>query len=54
MFGIVAAILFGVAFLENGAGGPHSAWTSPTSFMLLGLTCLAVHLLLPVWPRIKP
>lgn len=45
MFGIIAAILFGVGFLENGAGGAHSTWTSPTSFMLLGLVFLTVHLL---------
>lgn len=51
MFGIIAAILFGVGFLENGAGGTHNAWVSPASFLLLGLVFLTVHLLAGVWPR---
>jgi len=52
MFGIIAAILFGVGFLENGAGGTHNTWTSPTSFMMLGLVFLTVHLIAgAVWPR---
>lgn len=44
MFGIVSAILFGVAFVLNGTGEHgSSSWFSPTSFMLAGLLCLALH-----------
>lgn len=45
MFGLIAAILFAVAFIINGSGGHPDVWFSPLSLMLAGLFCLAVHLL---------
>ncbi len=44
MLGIVAAILFVIAFLINATSAATSAIFSPTSLMLLGLACLALHL----------
>ncbi len=44
MLGIVAAILFFIAFLINATSVATSAIFSPTSLMLLGLACLALHL----------
>ncbi len=44
MLGIVAAVLFFIAFLINAAGIATDAIFSPTSLMLLGLGCLALHL----------
>lgn len=44
MFGLIAAVLFGVAFVLNGAATVTSAWFTPTSFMLAGLFFLALHL----------
>lgn len=44
MFAIISAILFGVAFVLNGAASHTSAWFSPTSLMLAGLFSLALHL----------
>jgi len=45
MFGLIAAILFAVAFIINGSGTSTNAWFSPLSLALAGLFCLAVHLL---------
>ena len=46
MFGIAAVALFVIAFIINGtATSVSSAWFTPTSLMLAGLACLAVHLL---------
>ncbi|GAA1973631.1 hypothetical protein [Catenulispora subtropica] len=46
MFGFAAVALFVIAFIVNGtATSVSSAWFSPTSLMLAGLACLAVHLL---------
>lgn len=44
MFAIVAAILFGIAFILNGAATVTTVWFAPTSLMLAGLFCLALHL----------
>jgi hypothetical protein len=44
MLGFVAAILFIIAFLLNATASATSAVFSPTSLMLLGLACLALHL----------
>jgi hypothetical protein len=45
MLGFVAAILFAIAFIINAANVSISnAIFSPTSLMLLGLACLALHL----------
>ncbi len=44
LLGIVAAILFFIAFLINATSAATSAIFSPTSLMLLGLACLALHL----------
>ncbi len=43
MLGIVAAVLFFLAFLINAAAVATNAIFSPTSLMLLGLGCLALH-----------
>lgn len=44
MFAFIAAVLFGVAFVLNGAGSHTSVWLSPVSLMLAGLVCVALHL----------
>jgi hypothetical protein len=45
MLGFVAAILFAIAFIINAANVSISnAIFTPTSLMLLGLACLALHL----------
>lgn len=43
MFGIFAAISFGIGFILNGTGGDHSAWFSPLGWLLLGLFFLALQ-----------
>jgi hypothetical protein len=45
VFGIFAAISFGIGFILNGTGGDHSAWFSPAGWQLLGLFFLALHVL---------
>jgi hypothetical protein len=51
MFGVVAAILFAIAFLINATGADVDAVLGPTSLMLLGLVLLALHVagLGPAW-----
>lgn len=45
MLGIIAAILFAIAFIINAANvAVSNAIFAPTSLMLLGLACLALHL----------
>jgi hypothetical protein len=44
MLGFIAAVLFIIAFLINATNTATSAVFSPTSLMLLGLACLALHL----------
>jgi hypothetical protein len=44
MLGFIAAILFIIAFLLNATSTATSAVFSATSLMLLGLACLALHL----------
>jgi hypothetical protein len=44
MLGYVAAILFIIAFLINATSTATNAVFSPTSLMLAGLACLALHL----------
>jgi hypothetical protein len=44
MLGFVAAVLFIIAFLINATSTATSAVFSPTSLMLVGLACLALHL----------
>ena len=44
MLGIIAVVLFVIAFILNAAGTSVSAVFSPFSLMLLGLVCLALHL----------
>jgi hypothetical protein len=44
MLAIVAAILFAIGFIINAASIATSAIFSPTSFLLAGLACLALHL----------
>jgi len=44
MLAIVAAILFAIAFLLNATNTATDAVFSPTSLLLAGLACLALHL----------
>jgi hypothetical protein len=43
MLGIIAAILFAIAFLINATSTATSAVFSPTSLALVGLALLALH-----------
>jgi hypothetical protein len=43
MLAIVAAIIFGIAFVINATGTATSAAFSVTGLLLLGLACLALH-----------
>ena len=43
MLAIVAAILFFIAFLLHATSTATSAVFSPTSLLLVGLACLALH-----------
>ena len=43
MLGIAAAVLFGIAFVINAASIAVDAVLSPTSLLLAGLACLALH-----------
>ena len=45
MFGILAAVTFGIGYFEQAAGNHTGTWTSPTAFVLLGLFLLGLHLL---------
>lgn len=45
MLGILAVILFALAFFFHGAGFANGPWLDSTSLALLGLVCLALHLL---------
>jgi hypothetical protein len=45
VLGWLAALFFAIAFIFNGAGVHSGAWLTATSFALLGLVCLALHLL---------
>jgi hypothetical protein len=44
MLAIIAAIIFVIAFLLNATSTATSAVFAPTSFLLVGLACLALHL----------
>jgi hypothetical protein len=44
LLGFVAAVLFVIAFLINATTTSTSAVFSPTSLLLVGLACLALHL----------
>jgi hypothetical protein len=44
MLAIAAAILFAIAFLLNATNTSTNAVFSPTSLLLVGLACLALHL----------
>lgn len=43
MLGIVAAVLFFISFLINAADISTNDVFTSTNFMLIGLTCLALH-----------
>jgi hypothetical protein len=45
MFAILAAVAYGIGFVENGSGGHTSAWFSPMALLLAGSFFLALHLL---------
>jgi hypothetical protein len=44
MLAIIAAVLFVIAFLLNATSTATSAVFAPTSLLLVGLACLALHL----------
>lgn len=44
MLAIIAAVLFVIAFLLNATSTATSAVFAPTSLLLVGLGCLALHL----------
>jgi hypothetical protein len=44
MLAIAAAIIFAIAFLLNATSTATSAVFSPTSLLLVGLACVALHL----------
>lgn len=44
MLALIAAVLFVLAFIFNAAGSSVPTVLAPTSLMLLGLACLALHL----------
>jgi hypothetical protein len=43
MLAIIAAVLFIIAFLLNATSTATSAVFAPTSLLLVGLACLALH-----------
>ncbi len=43
MLAIIAAVLFGIAWVINATGTPTNAWFSVTGLLLIGLACLALH-----------
>ena len=43
--GLIAAILFGIAYFLHGSGTSTNVWFDSTSFMLGGLVALSLHLL---------
>jgi len=43
MLAVIAAILFGIAWVINATGTATNAWFSVTGLLLLGLACLALH-----------
>jgi hypothetical protein len=43
MLAIIAAILFGIAWVINATGTVTNAWFSVTGLLLLGLVALALH-----------
>lgn len=45
MFGILAAVAYGIGYFEQGSGGQTSAWFSPMALLILGSFFLALHLL---------
>ena len=45
MFGLIAAVLFAIAFIINAAGISTDKVFSPFSLMLAGLALLAFHLI---------
>jgi hypothetical protein len=49
MFGIAAIVAFLLAYLMHGFGAGN-AWVGWVGLMLLGLACLAVHLVTGWWP----
>jgi len=44
MLGIIAAIIFVIAFLLNATSTATNAVFAPSSLLLVGLACLALHL----------
>ena len=44
MLGVVAAVLFGIAFVINATSTSTDAVFAPTSLIAAGLACLALHL----------
>jgi len=45
MFGILAAVAYGIGYIEQGTSGHTNAWFSPLALLILGSFFLALHLL---------
>jgi len=45
MFGILAAIVFGIGYFEQAADSHTGTWTSPAALVFLGLFLLTLHVL---------
>lgn len=44
MFAVLAAVAYGIGFIEQGSGGHTSAWFSPMAMLLLGSFFVALQL----------
>lgn len=44
LFTVLAAVAYGIGFIEQGTGGHTNAWFSPMAMLLAGSFFLALHL----------
>jgi hypothetical protein len=54
MLAIIAAVLFAVGYVLDGAGDHTNTWLSPGALVLAGLALLALHLSGVTWTRRPP
>jgi hypothetical protein len=45
VFGILAAVAYGIGYIEQGSSGHTNAWFSPMALLLAGSFFLALHLM---------
>lgn len=50
MLGIIAIVIFALAYILHLTGGAHPAALSPDALVALGLTFLAAHIVTDAWP----